>query len=110
MITLPLEQQLLFPAILFAVGLAGVIIRRNLLFVLVAVEIMLNACAAAFVLVGNHYRDPQGQGMFIMILAVAAVEAAVGLALTILVVRRTGTLDTRSLVGTAGNNSEAHGE
>ncbi|GAN53532.1 NADH-quinone oxidoreductase subunit NuoK [Tanticharoenia sakaeratensis] len=67
--------------ILFALGLTGVLVRRNLLFMLVSVEIMLNAAALAFVSAGARFHDPSGQVMFIMIITFAAAEAAVGLAI-----------------------------
>ncbi|AOX21033.1 NADH-quinone oxidoreductase subunit NuoK [Kozakia baliensis] len=67
--------------ILFSLGLLGVMIRRNLLFMLMSVEIMLNAAALAFIAAGSRWHAPDGQIMFIMIVAFAAAEAAVGLAI-----------------------------
>lgn len=69
--------------VLFALGLAGVTARRNILFLLVSVEIMLNAAALAFIAAGNRWHQADGQIMFIMTVAYAAAEAAVGLAIVL---------------------------
>jgi NADH-quinone oxidoreductase subunit K len=78
---MPLEHSLLLAGALFAIGLAGVLARRNVFFILMGIEIMLNAAGLAFVAAGAHWGRPDGQVMFIFILAVAAAEVAVGLAL-----------------------------
>ncbi|OUI87342.1 NADH-quinone oxidoreductase subunit NuoK [Acetobacter tropicalis] len=72
---------LLLSSLLFTIGLTGVLIRRNLLFMLMALDIMLNAAALLFVAAGAHWHDATGQVMFLMILALAAAETAVGLAI-----------------------------
>jgi len=81
MATVPMEHGLLVAAVLFCLGLIGVLARRNLLFVLMSVEIMLNAAGLAFVVAGSKWQQPDGQVMFIFILTMAAAEVAVGLAL-----------------------------
>ena len=68
---------------LFAIGLVGLLARRNLIFVLVCIEIMLNAAGLAFVVAGARWGHADGQVMFLFILAMAAAEVAVGLALAI---------------------------
>lgn len=83
--------------LLFAIGLAGVMIRRNIIFMLLSVEIMLNAAGAAFVFAGSLWNQTGGQVMFIFILAVAAAEVSVGLALVILIYRKFKTLDIDAL-------------
>ena len=70
-----------FAGVLFVLGLAGVIVRRNLLFILLCVEIMLNAAGLAFMVAGARWGQPDGQVMFIFLLTMAAAEVAVGLAL-----------------------------
>lgn len=70
-------------AVLFVLGVAALIARRNLLLILVAIEVMLNAAGVAFVCAGAGWDQPDGQVMFIFILAVAASEVAVGLALVL---------------------------
>jgi NADH-quinone oxidoreductase subunit K len=89
----PLEHGLLLAAGLFAIGLAGVLARRNLIFMLMSVEIMLNAAGLAFVVAGARWGAPDGQVMFILILAMAAAEVSVGLALALRYYRRVRDLD-----------------
>ena len=72
---------LLLAAILFVLGLIGVLTRKNLMFILISVEIMLNAAGLAFVAAGSRWGQPDGQVMFLFILAMAAAEVSVGLAL-----------------------------
>ncbi|KXV56838.1 NADH-quinone oxidoreductase subunit K [Acetobacter senegalensis] len=81
MVALSLNASLLLACMLFCIGLAGVLIRRNLLFMLMSLDIMLNAAALLFVAAGAHWHDSGGQVMFLMILALAAAETAVGLAI-----------------------------
>jgi NADH-quinone oxidoreductase subunit K len=93
MATVPLDQGLLLAAILFALGLAGVLVRRNLLFMLMSLEVMLNATGVAFVVAGARWAAPDGQIMFILVLTFAAAEVSVGLALILLMHLRVPTLD-----------------
>ncbi len=80
-------------AVLFALGLVGVLVRRNLLFVLMSIEIMLNAAGLAFVAAGSRWHQPDGQVMFLFILAMAAAEVSVGLALVLRFHHQRHTLD-----------------
>lgn len=89
----PVEAGLLLAAALFALGLAGVLIRRNIIFMLMSIEIMLNAAGLAFVSAGARWGQPDGQVMFIFILAMAGAEVSVGLALVIRFYNRFRTLD-----------------
>ena len=93
MATVPLDQGLLLAAILFALGLAGVLVRRNLLFMLMSLEVMLNAAGVAFIVAGARWAAPDGQIMFILVLSFAAAEVSVGLALILLMHLRITTLD-----------------
>jgi NADH-quinone oxidoreductase subunit K len=70
-------------AILFALGLIGLLVRRNLIFVLMSIEVMLNATGLAFVAAGSRWGQPDGQIMFIFILTMAAAEVSVGLGLVL---------------------------
>lgn len=72
---------MILAAALFVLGALGVMTRRNLVFVLMSVEIMLNAAAVAFVAAAAKWRQPDGQVIVIFILVVAAAEVAVGLSL-----------------------------
>ena len=89
----PMEHGLLLAGILFALGLVGVLARRNVIFVLLAIEIMLNAAGLAFVVAGSHWGQPDGQVMFIFVLTMAAAEVAVGLALVLQLYHHFRTLD-----------------
>jgi NADH-quinone oxidoreductase subunit K len=93
MAAVPLEHGLILAAILFCLGLAGVLVRRNILFMLLCVEIMLNAAGLALVVAGAHRGQPDGQVLFLLVLAVAAAEVSVGLALLLQILARHGTLD-----------------
>ena len=90
---IPLEHGLALASTLFALGLIGIIVRRNILFVLMSLEVMMNAAALAFVLAGSRWVQPDGQIMFILILTLAASEASIGLALVLQLYRRYHTLD-----------------
>jgi len=88
-----MEHGLLLAGALFALGLVGLLVRRNVLFILMSVEIMMNAAALAFVVAGARWGKEDGQIMFIFILTLAAAEASVGLALLLQIFRRFQTLD-----------------
>ena len=90
---IPMEHGLLLAAVLFALGLAGVLVRRNIIFMLLSIEIMLNAAGLAFVVAGARWEQPDGQVMFIFILTMAAAEVSVGLALVLQLYHRFKTLD-----------------
>ena len=94
MTSVPMEHGLILAGILFALGLMGVIARRNLVFVLMSIEVMLNAAGLAFIVAGSRWGQGDGQVMFLFILATAAAEVSVGLALILQVYRRLKTLDT----------------
>ncbi len=94
---IPLEHSLVLAGILFSLGLAGVLVRRNLLFVLMGLEVMLNATGIVFVAAGAHYGQPDGQVMFLLVLTLAAAEAAIGLALLLQVYRKFRSLDVDAL-------------
>lgn len=81
--SIPLGHVLVLAAALFCLGLAGVLARRNVLFVFMSLEIMLNAAGLAFVAAGARWGTADGQAMFMFILAIAAAEVSVGLALVI---------------------------
>jgi NADH-quinone oxidoreductase subunit K len=88
-----MEHGLLLAVVLFALGFTGLLVRRNVLFMLMSIEIMMNAAALAFVTAGSRWAQPDGQIMFILILTLAASEASVGLALLLQLYRRFQTLD-----------------
>ncbi len=91
--TLPMGYGLLLAAVLFALGVLGLLVRRNVLFVLMSLEIMLNAAGLAFVVAGARWGGPDGQVTFVFVLAVAAAEVAIGLALVLRLHHLRQTLD-----------------
>lgn len=93
MASIPMEQGLLLAGMLFGLGLIGVLVRRDIVFLLLSIEIMFNAAGLAFVVAGARWGQVDGQVMFIFILAVAAAEVAIGLALVLQLYHRFKTLD-----------------
>ena len=95
--SIPIEHGLILAGILFVLGLIGVLTRRNVVFVLMSLEIMLNASGLAFIVAGARWGHADGQVMFLIILTVAAAEVAVGLALILQMYRRFHTVDLNVL-------------
>ncbi|MFZ2208696.1 MAG: NADH-quinone oxidoreductase subunit NuoK [Porticoccaceae bacterium] len=93
MLPIPMEHGLLLAAVLFVLGLGGLVLRRNVIFMLMAIEVMMNAAGLAFVTAGSRWQQADGQIMFILVLTLAAAEASVGLALVIQLYKRFKTLD-----------------
>lgn len=91
--TVPVESGLLLAGVLFMLGLLSVLIRRNIIFMLISVEIMLNAAGLAFIVAGSRWAQADGQVMFIFILTMAAAEVSVGLALILQIHHQLKTLD-----------------
>ena len=77
MAIIPMEYGLIVAGILFVLGTIGVLVRRNVIFMLLSLEIMFNAAGLAFVVAGARWNQPDGQIMFIFILTMAAAEVAV---------------------------------
>jgi NADH-quinone oxidoreductase subunit K len=91
------SAYLLLSAILFGIGVAGVVTRRNVLIILMSVEVMLNGVNVAFVAAGSYLGDAAGGVFAFMVITVAAAEAAVGLALLIALFRLKETVDITEL-------------
>jgi NADH-quinone oxidoreductase subunit K len=91
--TVPAEEGLLLAVLLFALGLTGLLLRRNVVFMLMSIEIMLNAAGLAFVVAGARWGQADGQVMLLFILTMAASELAVGLALLLRLHQAFKTLD-----------------
>jgi NADH-quinone oxidoreductase subunit K len=91
--TFAMQYGLLLAGILFVLGLIGVLARRNIIFMLLSIEIMLNAAGIAFIAAGSRWRQPDGQVMMLFILTLAAVEVSVGLALVLRQHQQFETLD-----------------
>ena len=92
--TIPVEAGLLLAGTLFMLGLLSVLIRRNIIFMLISVEIMLNAAGLAFIVAGAKWAQADGQIMFVFILTMAAAEVSVGLALILQIYHQLKTLDS----------------
>ena len=90
---IPLSSYLFVSAILFAIGTAGVFMRRNLITVLLSIEIMLNAVNLTFVAFGRSLGAVDGQIITFFVMTVAAAEAAVGLAIVIALFRHRESLN-----------------
>lgn len=97
-----ISHALILAGILFALGLVGLLARRNLLFMLMSVEVMLNAAGLGFIAAGARWGEADGQVMFIFILTVAAAEASVALALVLQLYRLFRTLDADAVKMMAG--------
>ena len=89
----PYGHVLLLAGILFVLGLVCAVARRNLIMVLLGVEIMLNAAGIAFVGAALRWQQVEGQIFVLFIMAIAAAEVSVGLALIVRAYRRTGSID-----------------
>ena len=89
---IPLSHYLIVSAVLFALGTTGVFLRRNLITVMLSIEIMLNAVNLTFVAVGRYIGTVDGQIITFFVMTVAAAEAAVGLAIVIALFRHRETL------------------
>lgn len=96
-VMIPAEHGFMLVAILWAVGLIGLLSRKNTLFMLMSLEIMLNAAALAFILAGSLWQQADGQVMYILILSVAAAEVGLGLALLIRLRHQTTDLNIDNL-------------
>lgn len=93
MADIPVEHGLLVAVIMFALGLIGLLVRRNIIFMLLSIEIMLNAAGLAFIVGSTRWIQTDGQVMFMFILAMAAAEVAIGLALVLAIYRGFNSLD-----------------
>lgn len=97
MLEIPMRDGLLLAGILFSLGVTGLLVRRNLIFVLMSLEVMLNAAGLAFVVAGARWQQADGQIVFLLILAMAASEVAIGLALVLQLYHEFKSLDADAL-------------
>ena len=94
---IPMRDGFMLAAALFALGLIGVLVRRNVIFILMSIEVMLSAAGLAFVVAGSRWGQPDGQVVFLFILAMAAAEVSVGLALVLELYHQYKSLDTDAI-------------
>ena len=93
----PLHYYLVLSALIFIIGVAGVIIRRNLIIILMSIELMLNAVNLTFVAFARAQGSMDGQVIVFFVMTVAAAEAVIGLAIIIALYRHRQTLDPEEL-------------
>ncbi len=91
--SLPLEYYLVLSALLFTIGVIGVLIRRNAIIIFMCIELMLNAANLAFVAISRHLGQAEGQLFVIFVMAVAAAEVAIGLAIIVSVFKHRETIN-----------------
>lgn len=91
--TITLTHYLVLSALLFSIGILGIMTRRNVLMILLSIEIMFNAANLAFVAYARAWGDVGGQVIVFFIIVVAAAEVTVGLAITVLLARQVKTLN-----------------
>jgi len=93
----PLNDYLILSAAIFAIGVVGVVIWRNLIVVLMSIELMLNAVNLTFIAFSRFLGSMEGQVIVFFVMAVAAAEAVVGLAIIISVFRHRQSLDPQEM-------------
>ena len=91
--TIPLSWYLALSAVIFSIGVVGVILQRNVITLFMCIELMLNAVNLTFVAFSRYLGNPSGQLFVFIVMAVAAAEAAVGLAIIISLFRNRETLN-----------------
>ncbi|MGZ8529359.1 MAG: NADH-quinone oxidoreductase subunit NuoK [Candidatus Binatia bacterium] len=92
-----LQNYLILSAVIFAIGVIGVLIRRNLIVILMSIELMLNAVNLTFIAFSRHLGSTDGQVVVFFVMAVAAAEAVIGLATVISVYRHRQSLDPQEM-------------
>ncbi len=93
----PINHYVLLAGILFCIGILGVLTRKNAIIIFMSVELMLNAVNLLFVVFSTYKSDPAGQVFVFFIMAIAAAEVAVGLAIIVMIYRRMRTTDVSLL-------------
>jgi NADH-quinone oxidoreductase subunit K len=93
----PLNHYILLCTIIFSIGVMGVLIRRNAIVIFMSVELMLNAVNLLLTAFSVHHNDPSGQVFVFFIMALAAAEVAVGLAIIVMIFRNTNSTDVNIL-------------
>lgn len=91
--TIPIHYYLFFCSVLFCIGVLGVLIKRNVLIILMSIELMINSINLLLAAFSAYTNDPAGQIFVFFIMVVAAAEVAIGLAIVVLIYRTTHSLD-----------------
>ena len=95
--TIPLSHYIILSTLLFCIGVLGVLFRRNAIIIFMCIELMLNAVNLLLVAFSTYFGDAAGQVFVFFIMAVAAAEVAVGLAILTMIFRNTGSVDINFL-------------
>jgi NADH-quinone oxidoreductase subunit K len=93
----PLSYYLALSAVLFAIGVVGVLIRKNIIIILLSIELMLNAANINFVAFSHYLQDITGQVFVFFVMTVAAAEVAIGLAIIIALYRNRSTISVEDI-------------
>jgi NADH-quinone oxidoreductase subunit K len=91
--SIPIHYYLFFCSVLFCIGVLGVLIKRNVLIILMSIELMINSINLLLAAFSAYTNDPAGQIFVFFIMVVAAAEVAIGLAIVVLIYRTTHSLD-----------------
>lgn len=94
---LTIHHYLIFSALLFCLGLVGLIIRRNILIIFMCIEVLLNSVNLTFIALARYYQLMDGHVAAIFVMAIAAVEAAIGLGIVVSIFRNRQTVKTTDL-------------
>lgn len=94
---IPIQHYLFLSAVLFCIGIFGVLFRRNAIIIFMSIELMLNSVNLLLVAFSNYHNDAAGQVFVFFIMAVAAAEVAVGLAILVTIFRNTHSVDIDEL-------------
>ncbi len=95
--TIPLNEYILLSAIIFSIGVTGVLIRRNAIVIFMSVELMLNSVNLLLTAFSVYHNDASAQVFVFFIMALAAAEVAVGLAIIVMIYRNTNSIDINVL-------------
>jgi NADH-quinone oxidoreductase subunit K len=95
--SIPLNHYILLSAIIFSIGVIGVMVRRNAIVIFMCIELMLNAVNLLLAVFSVHRGDPSGQVFVFFIMALAAAEVAIGLAIIVMIYRNTNSIDINVL-------------
>ena len=102
MLTPSPEHYLVLSGILFSIGLAGILLRRNILIILLCLELMLNAANLVLITASSVHGKTDGQVVAFFVMVIAAVEVTIGLAITVLLFKEKKTVDTKELTTLKG--------
>jgi len=94
---IPISHVFVLSGLLFSVGLLGILVRRNVLLILLSVEIMLNAASLSFIAGSSLHGEVQGQISAFFVMVIAAAEVTIGLAVAVLLFREKGAVDTNEI-------------